>query len=77
VCGGKHCLLILDNVQGEAPGELIPGGAARALVTTRMGNLRFLRFHRPLALPEFTKEQCFELFRRQIGDREVGRHESD
>jgi tetratricopeptide (TPR) repeat protein len=77
VCGSKRCLLILDNVQDESPGELVPGGAASVLVTTRLTNLRFLRFHLPLPLPLFTEEQCFDLLRRQIGDEEVARHEAD
>jgi tetratricopeptide (TPR) repeat protein len=77
VCGSKRCLLILDNVQDESPGELVPGGAASVLVTTRLANLGFLRFHQPLPLPLFTEEQCFELFRRQIGAEEVARHEAE
>jgi len=77
VCGSKRCLLILDNVQDETAGELIPGGAASVLVTTRLANLRFLRFHQPLPLPLFTDEQCFELFRRQIGPEEVARDEAE
>jgi tetratricopeptide (TPR) repeat protein len=77
VCGNKRCLLILDNVQDEPPGELIPGGAASVLVTTRLANLRFLRFHQPLPLPLFTDDQCLELFRRQIGAEEVARYEAE
>ena len=69
--------MILDNVQDESPGELVPGGAASVLATTRLTNLRFLRFHEPLALPLFTGEQCLELFRREIGAEEVGRHEDE
>lgn len=74
VCGGKRCLLILDNVEEEAAGELVPGGVASVLVTTRRGNLQFLDFRDPLPLPLFTEEQCFDLFRRQIGGIEVDRH---
>jgi tetratricopeptide (TPR) repeat protein len=77
VCGGKRCLLILDNVQDETPGELVPGGAASVLVTTRLANLRFLRFHQPLPLPLFSEAQCFELYRRLIGEEEVTRHEAE
>ena len=77
VCGGNRCLLILDNVEEEAPGELIPGGVASVLVTTRRSNLGFLRFHQPLPLPLFTDEQCFELFRLQAGAAEVARHEAE
>jgi tetratricopeptide (TPR) repeat protein len=77
VCANKRCLLILDNVQDEAPGELIPGGAASVLVTTRLTSLRFLRYRKPLPLPLFTDEQCFDLFRQQIGAEEVARHEAD
>ena len=77
VCGSKRCLLILDNVPDEAPGELVPGGAASVLVTTRLANLRFLRFHQPQPLPLFTEDECFDLFRRQIGAEEVARHEAE
>jgi tetratricopeptide (TPR) repeat protein len=74
-CAARRCLLILDNVDDEPPGELVPGGAASVLVTTRLSNLRFLRFRNPVPLPLFTDEQCFELFRSQIGGDEVARHE--
>ena len=77
VCARKRCLLVLDNVDGESPGELIPGGAASVLVTTRSTNLKFLRFHKPQALPLFTDEQCFEVFRREIGAAEVARYETE
>src|ERR1700761_2589519 len=77
VCARKRCLLILDNVLDETPGGLIPGGAASVLITTRIHDLRFLRFHEALSLPVFTEEQCFELFRRVIGDAEVAGHESE
>jgi hypothetical protein len=45
------------------------------LITTRLTNLRFLRFYQQLSLPLFTEQQCFELFREIIGKEEVGRHE--
>jgi len=63
----KRCLLILDNVDGEAPGQLIPNGAASVLITTRRHDLRFLRLHPPLELPLFTEDQCFALFREALG----------
>jgi tetratricopeptide (TPR) repeat protein len=71
----KRCLLILDNVENEDPGQLIPGGAASVLVTTRLNNLRFLRGRHPLNVPLFTEEQCFELFHRELGAAEVESHE--
>jgi tetratricopeptide (TPR) repeat protein len=76
-CAGKRCLLILDNVQDESPGDLIPGGAASVLVTTRHTNLKFLRMRQPVPLPVFTEEQCFDLFRRQLGADEVSKHKAD
>jgi hypothetical protein len=76
-CAGRRCLIILDNVDDESPGELVPGGAASVLVTTRLSNLRFLRHRHPVPLPLFTDEDCFELFRHDIGVAEVDRHESD
>lgn len=77
VCARKRCLLILDNVADESPGELIPGGAASVLITTRLHDLRFLRFHAAVPLPVFTEEQCFELFRKVIGAAEVAGHEGE
>jgi len=71
ICSQKRCLLILDNVDNEAPAELIPGGAASVLVTTRHHNLRFLRGHHPLNLPLFTQAECFDIFRRELGAEHV------
>jgi tetratricopeptide (TPR) repeat protein len=76
-CARKHCLLILDNVEDDAPSRLIPGGLTSVLVTTRLNTLHFLRQHQPLQLPLFTEEQCFELFRTEIGQEEVDRHADD
>jgi hypothetical protein len=74
-CARRRCLLILDNVQEESVSELVPGGVASVLVTTRLASLPLLRFRNPVPLPLFTDEQCFELFRTQIGGDEVARHE--
>ena len=76
VCSQKRCLLILDNVDEESPGQLIPGGAASVLVTTRYPNLKFLRFHAHQRLPVFTEDQCFEFFRRVLDNTEVTENES-
>ena len=77
VCAGRRCLLVLDNVESEVPGELIPGGLASVLVTTRQTNLQFLRFHASVPLPVFREAECFDLFRRGLGDGEITRHEAD
>lgn len=77
VCANKRRLLILDNVEHEEPGQLIPGGGASVLVTTRRSTLKFLQFHQPQALPLFTEEECFELFRSQLGTESVDRHENE
>ena len=76
-CARKRCLLILDNVEDDAPARLIPGGLTSVLVTTRLNTLPFLRQHQPLQLPLFTEEQCFELFRTEIGQEEVDRNADD
>jgi len=73
-CGRKRCLLILENVEHEVPGALIPGGQAAVLVTTRQPGLRFLRLRPELRLDLFTEEQCFELFREVLGGDEVAAH---
>ena len=76
-CASKRCLLVLDNVEDDTPAQLMPAGRTSVLITTRFTNLRFLRGYRPLNLPLFTEEQCFELFREVIGKEEVGRHEAE
>jgi len=76
-CAQKRCLLVLDNVDDDASSRLIPGGQTSVLVTTRLTNLPFLRHHQPLQLPLFSEEQCFELFRKEIGKEEVDKHEAE
>jgi len=76
-CGRKRCLLILDNVEHEEPGALIPGGQAAVLVTTRQPGLRFLRLKPELRLELFTEEQSFELFREVLGADEVSAHQPE
>jgi len=76
-CAQKRCLLVLDNVDDETPTRLLPGGRTSVLITTRFTNLRFLRHYQPVNPPLFTGEQCFELFRRDIGKEEVDRHSAD
>ncbi len=76
VCAHKRCLLILDGVEDESPGQLIPGGAASVLVTTRLSTLAFLRFLPRQPLPVFTEAQCFEFFRSVLNNTEVADYES-
>ena len=76
-CARKRCLLILDNVEHEEPGALIPGGAASVLVTTRQPGLRFLQLHPALHLDLFSESQCFDLFRQVIGAKDVSGHEAE
>lgn len=47
------------------------------LITTRLTNLPILRLHKPLQLPLFTDEQCFELFIGEIGEAEVYKHKAE
>jgi len=77
ICGRKRCLLILDNVEHEDPGALIPGGQASVLITTRQPGLRFLRLQPEHRIELFTEAQCFELFRHVLGPAEVSAHESE
>jgi tetratricopeptide (TPR) repeat protein len=76
-CVRKRCLLVFDNVEDDAPARLFPGGRTSVLITTRLTAPRFLRGHRPLNLPLFTEEQCFDLFDRELGKEEVERHKDD
>jgi tetratricopeptide (TPR) repeat protein len=76
-CAQKRRLLVLDNVEDEAPARLMPGGRASVLITTRLINLRFLRGYPRLQVPLFTEEQCFELFHETIGKQEVDKHKAE
>jgi tetratricopeptide (TPR) repeat protein len=74
-CARKRCLLVFDNVEDDTPASLLPGaGRASVLLTTRRTTLPFLRGYQPVKLPLFTEEQCFELFGKEIGEKEVEKH---
>jgi tetratricopeptide (TPR) repeat protein len=77
-CGRKRCLLVLDNVEDEAPGRMIPGGRAAVLVTTRRDYLAFLGHHHQNAVKPklFTQKECLGLFRRVLGEKEVAKSEA-
>jgi tetratricopeptide (TPR) repeat protein len=70
-CAQRRTLLVLDNVETNDLGQLIPGGAASVLVTTRQPGLSFLRDHHRLPLDLFSEEQCFDLFRSVLGEKQV------
>jgi tetratricopeptide (TPR) repeat protein len=75
-CARKRCLLVLDNVEDERPGQLIPNGRASVLVTTRREYLAFLG-HGGSVKPElFTEEECFILFRDVLGEKDVAKSEA-
>jgi tetratricopeptide (TPR) repeat protein len=63
----KRCLLLLDNVEDDRPGELVPGGRAAVLVTTRSGSIPFLAEYPELTPSLFTDEEALQLFRRVLG----------
>jgi hypothetical protein len=70
-CGRKRCLLVLDNVEDEAAGQLIPSGRASVLVTTRREHLDFLAFRDQVNPNLFTEAECLDLFRKVLGDKQV------
>jgi tetratricopeptide (TPR) repeat protein len=74
-CGRKRCLLVLDNVEDEAAGQLIPGRRASVLVTTRLENLDFLAHREQVNPALFSEKNCLELFRRVLGEKQVGKAE--
>ena len=76
-CARKRCLLVLDNVEDDTPARLLPAGRTSVLITTRLTDLSFLELHKPLKLPLFSEEQCFDLFHEAIGKDEVERHASE
>src|SRR5947207_6958151 len=72
-CQRKRYLLVFDNVENEEPGELVPGGRSSVLVTSRLEYIAFLD-ECPRLKPElFTEDECFEVFRRVLGESEVAR----
>jgi hypothetical protein len=74
-CAEKRTLLVFDNAEANDFGELIPGGAASVLVTTRQPGLPFLRPHHRLALDLLNETQCLDLFRAVLGEQQVAAHE--
>jgi class 3 adenylate cyclase/tetratricopeptide (TPR) repeat protein len=74
-CGRKRCLLVLDNVEDEAPGCLIPGGRAAVLITTRKPHLSFLTHQESVSPKLFTEAECFEVFRDVLGAEDLERSE--
>jgi hypothetical protein len=74
-CARKRCLLVLDNVDDERPGQLIPNGRASVLVTTRREHLSFLGHGKPVKPELFTEEECFALFSDVLGEKEVAKAE--
>ncbi|HYL76835.1 MAG TPA: TIR domain-containing protein [Bryobacteraceae bacterium] len=75
-CARKRCLLVLDNVDDEEPGRLVPDGRASVLVTTRRDYLAFLAQHDAMKPQVFTEKECFDLFRRVLGEKEVAKSEA-
>jgi len=75
-CARKRCLLVLDNVDDERPGQLIPNGRASVLVTTRHEDLAFLGHGKRVKPELFTEGECFSLFRDVLGEKEVAKSEA-
>jgi tetratricopeptide (TPR) repeat protein len=75
-CAGRRCLIVLDNVEDDAPGILVPGGRASVLVTTRREHLAFLGLDPALGLHRFSDAECLDLFRRVLGDADVAKGEA-
>jgi tetratricopeptide (TPR) repeat protein len=65
---GKRCLLLLDNVENDQAGELVPGGRASVVVTARDGTIPFLAEYPELRPPLFGEREALELFRRVLGE---------
>jgi tetratricopeptide (TPR) repeat protein len=74
-CGRKRCLLVLDNVEDDSAGQLIPGGRASVLVTTRLEHLDFLAFRDQVNPNLFTEPECLDLFRKVLGEQQVAKSE--
>jgi hypothetical protein len=71
-CAERHCLLVLDNVESNEIGRLIPEqGNCAVLITTRLDSLLFLAQYRPPDLELFTPEECLTLFRAYLAVAEV------
>lgn len=73
----KRHLLVLDNVQDDAVSDLIPGGGASVLITTRFTSLPFLRSASALRVPRFSDDECLDAFRSHLGNVEVERHKAE
>ena len=73
-CAEQHCLLVLDNIEQNEIGGLVPGGRCAVLVTTRLAGLPFLAKYRSLEVDLFTPEECLAAFSEYLPAAEVSRH---
>ncbi|MBS1874209.1 MAG: toll/interleukin-1 receptor domain-containing protein, partial [Acidobacteria bacterium] len=64
----KRCLLLLDNVEDDQPGQLVPEGRASVLATSRRGDIPFLAEHIEVKPELFRESEAFDLFRRVLGE---------
>lgn len=64
----KRCLLLLDNVDDDRPGALVPEGRASVLVTARDGSIPFLADYLDVRPALFSDEEAVALFERVLGD---------
>ena len=76
-CEARHCLLVLDNVELDEFGGIVPGGRCAVLVTSRRRDLPFLQRYRETELETFTPGECLDLFREhlpasEVADKEAG-----
>jgi hypothetical protein len=59
----KRCLLLLDNVEDNQPGALVPEGRASVLITGRDHTITFIAGYPKLRPPLFTDEEALALLR--------------
>ncbi len=71
----RRTLLLLDDVRDPAISELLPGGRASTIITTRRKDLPFLAQYAPLNVADFTKLECLQLFRKMMGEKLDGHEE--
>jgi tetratricopeptide (TPR) repeat protein len=66
--GLKRCLLLLDNVEDDQPGQLVPlTGRASVLVTSRIPSIPFFADEESITPRLFTEPECLTLFRSVLG----------
>jgi tetratricopeptide (TPR) repeat protein len=76
ILGCERCLLVLDNVESDVPGALLPAGQSSVLVTSQSSAIGFFEEHPAVRPTLFTSDEAHALFS-SIHQRPYDRDQAD